>query len=62
MRMRFRYGVTNIWRGWTTPQNVIEFQREDYERAYLPDAARAILSRWDDVCAHYEITENYGHP
>ena len=43
-------------------QNVIEFQGENYERAYVPDAARALLSRWDAVCAHYEITENYGHP
>ena len=40
-----------------TLQNVIEFQGEDYERAYLPDAAKAVLSRWDEVCAHYTIIE-----
>ena len=42
-------------------QNVIDFQGEDYERAYIPDVAKAVLSRWDEICAHYQITENYGH-
>jgi antibiotic biosynthesis monooxygenase (ABM) superfamily enzyme len=35
-------------------QNVIDFQGEDYARAYVPDAARAVLKRFDDVSAHYE--------
>lgn len=39
-------------------QNVVEFQGENYERAYVPDAARAVLSRWDEVCAHYETVES----
>ena len=26
------------------------------------EVAKAVLSRWDEVCAHYEITENYGQP
>jgi antibiotic biosynthesis monooxygenase (ABM) superfamily enzyme len=38
-------------------QNVIEFQGENFERAYLPEAAKAVLSRWDELCAHYEIVE-----
>ena len=38
-------------------QNVIDFQGEDYQRSYVPDAARAVLKRWDDVCAHYEVHE-----
>lgn len=37
--------------------DVKAFQGEDHERAYVPDAAQAVLSRWDDVCAHYEILE-----
>ena len=41
-------------------QNVIEFQGEDYERAYLPEAARAVLSRWEERCAHYEVSGNAG--
>lgn len=36
-------------------QNVVALQGEDYERAYVPDVARAILSRWDEVCLHYEV-------
>ena len=36
-------------------ENVVNLQGEDYERAYVPDAAKAVLSRWDDVCLHYEV-------
>ncbi len=36
-------------------QTVIEFQGEDYERSYVPDVARAVLSRWDETAAHYEV-------
>jgi hypothetical protein len=36
-------------------QNVIEFQSEDYERSYVPDVARAVLSRWDETAAHFEV-------
>lgn len=39
-------------------QNVIGLQGEDYERAYVPDAAKAVLSRWDDICVHYETSKS----
>lgn len=35
-------------------QNVIDFQGENYERSYVPDAARKVLKRWDDSSSHYE--------
>lgn len=38
-------------------QNVIDFQGEDYTRCYVPDAAQAVLKRWDQVSAHYEVIE-----
>jgi antibiotic biosynthesis monooxygenase (ABM) superfamily enzyme len=38
-------------------ENVIEFQGEDYARAYVPDVARGVLSRWDPECSHYEILD-----
>ena len=38
-------------------QNVIEFQGDNCERSYVPDAARAVLSRWDEVCLHYEVVD-----
>ena len=38
-------------------ENVVGLQGDDYERAYVPDVARAVLSRWDDVCVHYETSD-----
>jgi heme-degrading monooxygenase HmoA len=38
-------------------QNVIDFQGEDYERSYVPDAARKVLKRWDELSSHYETRE-----
>jgi antibiotic biosynthesis monooxygenase (ABM) superfamily enzyme len=38
-------------------QNVIDFQGEDYTQSYVPDAAKLVLKRWDQVAAHYEIIE-----
>lgn len=39
-------------------QNVIDFQGEDYLQAYVPDAAKLLLNRWDQVSAHYEAVEH----
>ncbi len=42
--------------------NVIAFQGKDYEAAYVPDAARKILKRWDERSTHHEVRQlrNYG--
>ena len=45
-----------------TLQNVIDFQGEDYKRCYVPEAARAVLSRWDERSAHYETVEARQYP
>ncbi len=37
--------------------NVIDFQGEDYARAYVPDAAQKVLRRWDKSSSHYETRE-----
>jgi antibiotic biosynthesis monooxygenase (ABM) superfamily enzyme len=37
--------------------NVIAFQGEDYEVAYVPAEARAILKRWDERSAHHEVVQ-----
>lgn len=37
--------------------NVIAFQGADYEAAYVPDAARKVLKRWDQRSAHCEVRE-----
>lgn len=36
-------------------ESVIAFQGADYARCYVPDAARELLSRWDEVCRHYDV-------
>jgi antibiotic biosynthesis monooxygenase (ABM) superfamily enzyme len=38
-------------------QSVKDFQGEDYETAYVPEKARAVLSRFDARSQHYDIRE-----
>ena len=38
-------------------QNVIDFQGADYQRAYVPDSAKRVLKRWDQVSAHYDVKD-----
>ena len=37
--------------------NVIAFQGEDYEAAYVPAEARKVLKRWDERSAHHEVVQ-----
>jgi len=38
-------------------RSVIDFQGDDYQRCYVPDAAQRVLSRWDQTSAHFELKE-----
>ncbi len=38
-------------------QAVKDFVGEDYETVYVPDKARQVLSRFDDLSQHYELRE-----
>jgi len=38
-----------------TIQNVIDFQGEDYQRCYVPDAAQKVLKRWNQISDHFEV-------
>lgn len=38
-------------------ENVIAFQGENYEQAYVPEAAQKVLKRWDLEIPHYELIE-----
>jgi antibiotic biosynthesis monooxygenase (ABM) superfamily enzyme len=40
---------------------VRRFAGDDYERAYVPPEARAVLSRFDDRSRHYEIRERLSY-
>lgn len=42
-------------------QSVINFQGDDYERSHVPDAAQAVLKRWDLTAAHFEV-QDHGLP
>ena len=42
-------------------QNVVEFAGKHYERCYVPEAAKAVLSRWDELCVHYETLPPLGN-
>jgi len=35
-------------------QNVIDFQGQEYTRAYVPETAQKVLKRWDSHAIHYE--------
>ena len=38
-------------------ENIVGLQGPDYERAYVPEAAQAVLNRWDETCLHFEVAE-----
>ena len=38
-------------------QSVIDFQGENYQRCYVPDAAQKVLKRWDEHASHYDSRE-----
>lgn len=38
---------------------VKEFAGEDYERAYVPEKARRVLARSDDVSQHFELRDQW---
>ncbi len=40
-----------------TLESVIEFAGENYQNAYVPQKARALLSRFSKVSDHYEIAD-----
>jgi heme-degrading monooxygenase HmoA len=47
--------ITIMW--FDSWDSVRQFAGEDYERAYVPPKARAVLSRFDERSQHYEIRE-----
>jgi len=39
-------------------QNIIDFQGDCCEKAYVPDNARKVLKRWDLKSSHYDAIES----
>lgn len=50
--------VTILW--FDSMEAVRAFAGEDHERAHVPAEARALLSRFDERSAHYEVVEAPG--
>ena len=48
--------VTTMW--FDSIEAVRQFAGEAYETAYVPDAARSVLARFDATSAHYEVRED----
>ena len=48
--------VTIMW--FDSWDAVKQFAGEDYEQAYVPQAAREVLARFDERSQHYEIKES----
>ena len=37
--------------------NVIDFQGEDHQRCYVPDAAQKVLKHWHQTSDHFEVKD-----
>jgi heme-degrading monooxygenase HmoA len=49
--------ITIMW--FDTIDAVRDFTGDDYEQAYVPAAARSVLSRFDERSQHYEVKHNF---
>ncbi len=38
-------------------ENIIGLQGKDYEKSYVPESARKLLKRWDQVAVHFTAVE-----
>ncbi len=41
---------------------IIAFVGDDYEQSHVPEQARAVLKRFDDRAAHFEVLDRRGQP
>ena len=48
------FATLTLWESWDA---VRAFAGDDAETAVVPEEARAVLSRWDERSAHYELVE-----
>lgn len=48
------FATLTLWEDWDAVRG---FAGDDPEQAVVPDAARAVLERWDERSSHYEVVE-----
>jgi hypothetical protein len=51
--------ITVMW--FDSWEAVRQFAGDDYERAYVPPKARAVLARFDERSQHYEVRERLAY-
>jgi heme-degrading monooxygenase HmoA len=51
------FATLTLWESW---EAVRGFAGDDHEVAVVPDAARAVLERFDERSVHYEVVESPG--
>lgn len=49
------FATLTLWDSWDAVRG---FAGDDHEVAVVPDAARALLERFDERSAHYEVVES----
>ena len=47
---------------WDSLDDIRAIAGADYERAVVPDERRAVLKRWDEKAAHYEVSSAKASP
>ena len=43
-------------------KNVISFQGKDYEKCYVPEEAKKVLKRWNEMADHFQAVEIRNYP
>ena len=51
------FATLTLWESW---EAVRRFAGDDHEVAVVPEAARAVLERFDERSVHYEVAESPG--
>ena len=46
--------IARIWHGWAPRATADDYQRH-FEQAVVEEAARRVLSRWDERVSHHEV-------
>jgi heme-degrading monooxygenase HmoA len=47
---------------WDSLDDIRAIAGDDYEAAVIPDERKRVLSRWDEIAAHYQVTSAQASP
>lgn len=43
-------------------KDVIDFQGKEYEKSYVPEEAKKVLKRWNEMADHFQAVETRNYP